>query len=98
MSKERARARQTRLQARAIEVEQAARRQARRDRRAALVPALPVRRRRRYGALPTVVLARLVLLWFAVQGLALPFLSGLGPRFAFGVLTAACLAVYVRAR
>ena len=55
-------------------------------------------RQRRYGALPTVVRVRLVLLWLAAQGLALPFLSGLGPRFALGVLTAACLAVYARTR
>ena len=97
MSHARRDARLAREQARATEVAQAARRRARRDRRAALIPAVPIRRRR-YGALPPVVLARLVLLWLAVQGLALPFLSGLGPRFALGVITAACLTVYVRAR
>ena len=97
MSHARRDARLARDQARATEVAHAARRRARRARRAALVPSVPVRRRR-YGALPTVVLIRLALLWLAVQGIALPFLSGAGPRFAVGVLTAACLAVYVRAR
>lgn len=97
MSHARRDARLVREQTRAAEVARAARQRARRDRREALVPTVP-RRRRRYGAIEPVVLARLVLLWLGVQGLALPFLSGLGPRFALGVITAACLAVHVRAR
>lgn len=101
MSRERQRARSAREQARRREVEVAAQRRAsrakRQELRARLTPSLP-RRKRRYGALSTLELVRLVLVFAGVQAAGWIFLPAVRSRLAVAVLTLACLAVFVRTR
>ena len=69
MSKERARARAVREEAREQERQKAAKARARQAKLAALKPTLPAmpRRRRRYGSLPTKVLLGLAFGWLVTQ-------------------------------
>jgi Flp pilus assembly protein TadB len=101
VSKERARARAARQEARRQEVEAAAASRARRERRDALrrtlTPTLP-RRRRRFDSLTTRAWAQLVLVFAAVQAVVWFFVPGYGPRAAAAVLTLASLAVIVTTR
>ena len=62
-----------------------------------LVPSMP-RGRRRFGALSTLELVRLVLVFVGVQALAWLYLSDLRTRLVVAVLTLACLAVLVTTR
>jgi hypothetical protein len=101
VSHERQRAREARQAARRAEVETAAARREKTARRAAvrsrLAPTVR-RRRRRFGALSTWARVRLVLLFFAIQALAWPFVTSHGARFSLAVLTIASELVYVRTR
>ena len=98
MSRERARAREARQEARRREVEAAAAERARNDKRPALrVPALP-RRKRRFGQLSTPALARLVVLYLAVQAVFWLLFPGLRTRAALAVISLAFLLVLVRTR
>ena len=99
MSKERQKARAAREAARRAEVEAAARSRERKARRRALVPAVSLpRRRRRYGQLPVSELLRLLVIFVALQVVVWFFLPGLAVRVSLGILTAACLLVYVNTR
>ncbi|MCU1594343.1 MAG: hypothetical protein JWO12_1735 [Frankiales bacterium] len=99
MSKERQKARATREAARRLEVEAAARKREKAARRKALVPAVALpKRRRRYGALPTSEILRLVVVFAAMQVVIWFFLPGLAARISIAILTAACMLVYVNTR
>ena len=99
MSKERQKARAAREEARRFEVEAAARKREKAARRKSLVPAVSVpRRRRRYGALPTSEILRLVVVFVAMQVVIWFFLPGLAARISIAILTAACMLVYVNTR
>jgi hypothetical protein len=97
----RRRAREARQEARRREVEAAAVRRERLARRKAararLTPTLP-RRRKRYGALSTVALVELALVFVAVQVAGWWLLDEPRLRLVLPVLTLASLAVLVRTR
>ena len=97
MSRERARAREARQEARRREVEAAAAERARARKRPLRVPALP-RRKRRFGQLSTDVLAKLVVLYLAVQAVFWLVFPGLRTRAALAVISLAFLLVLVRTR
>jgi hypothetical protein len=99
VSKERQKARAARDAARAAEVAAAARKRERTARRKALVPAVTLpKRRRRYGQLPLDQLIRLVVLFFAVQGVVWFFFGDVRARISLAVITLAVLLVHVSTR
>ena len=101
MSKERARAREARLEARRREVEAAAKARERRSRRAAardrLTPSLP-RRTRRFGMLSTRTLVQVVVLYLAVQACIWLLVDDTRTRIGLAVVTLAFTFVLVRTR
>jgi Flp pilus assembly protein TadB len=101
LAKDRQRAREARQAARRRELETAAARRERLARRQAartrLTPSLP-RRRRRYGALSTFALVKLLLVFLAVQVGAHLLEADLRVRLVVAVVTLASLAVLVRTR
>jgi len=101
VSKERARAREARQEARRREVAAAAEKRARREKRAALreglKPSIP-RRKRRFGQLRTRTLAQLVALYLAVQAVFWFFIPGFAARGALAVISLSFLLVLVRTR
>jgi hypothetical protein len=97
VSRERARAREARQEARRREVEAAAAERARTEKRPLRVPALP-RRKRRFGQLSNAALARLVVLYLAVQAVFWLVFPGLRTRAALAVISLAFLLVLVRTR
>ena len=97
MAQTRKREREARQAARRAEVEAAAKKRERADRRRALVPTIP-RRRRRYGALPTRTRLQLLAAFAAVQLPVWVFVPATGARLVLAVLTAACLLVHVKTR
>ena len=101
MSKERQRAREARQEARCREVEAAAEKRARREKRAALreglKPSIP-RRKRRFGQLSTRALAQLAAVYLAVQAVFWFFVPALKTRAALAVISLAFLLVLVRTR
>ena len=101
MSKERARAREARLEARRREVEAAAQRRAKQERRAAarerLTPSLP-RRARRFGMLSTRALVQVVLLYVAVQACIWLLVEDTRTRIGLAVVSLGFTLVLVRTR
>jgi Flp pilus assembly protein TadB len=97
VSRERARAREARQEARRLEVEAAAAERARSEKRTLRVPALP-RRRRRFGQLSSAALARLVALYLAVQAVFWLLFPSFRTRAALAVISLAFLLVLVRTR
>ncbi|MDP9182103.1 MAG: hypothetical protein M3P04_04930 [Actinomycetota bacterium] len=101
MTKERARAREARQDARRREVEAAAAQRAKRDKRAAireqLTPAIP-KRKRRFGSLSTLARLQVLALYLGVQGAFWLFVPDLRTRLALAVVTLAFLLVLVRTR
>ena len=101
VSRQRRLARETRLAARAAELERATRTRARRARRVAGVTVAarvirPTRRRRPYGALPTRTRLTLLVAWVAAQALLWQFVHAPGQRLGLAVLVGACLLVVSR--
>jgi uncharacterized membrane protein len=99
VSKERAKAREERVAARAAEVAAAAARREKALRRSVAREKLALpERRRRYGALPGRVLAQLVAVFLAVQVVTTVFVESWRPRISVAVLSAAVLVVYTKTR
>ena len=95
MSKERARAREARLAARAAEVERRAKARARQQRLDALKPKLPAlpRRRRRYGAPSSRLILGLVFGWLLVQWLVWQIAGDLRTQIGMGIVSLFALPV-----
>jgi Flp pilus assembly protein TadB len=101
VSRERARAREARQEARRREVEAAATKRAKRERRAAvreqLKPTLP-RRKRRFGQLSTSALVQIAAVYLTVQAVFWLLVPDLRTRFALAVVSLGFLLVLVRTR
>ncbi len=97
MSKERARARAVREEAREQERQRAAKARSRQAKLAALKPTLPSipRRRRRYGSLPTKVLLGLAFGWLLTQWLVWQLFFDTRSRVGLALITLLALPLVV---